>query len=200
MLLLPSLFGVITMTTLNNRKGMLFVLSGPSGVGKGTVAKNLLQRNANLAWSVSSTTRAPRSGEINGKDYEFLSKDEFQNKVKQGFFLEWAEVHGNHYGTSRTQLEKLLLEGKNVLIEIDVQGAEKIKNSGFPCKMIFLMPPSEAELKQRLNGRNSETEETLQIRLKTAEKELEKTKNYDYIIVNKDLVDTIQKIEKIINN
>lgn len=179
-------------------KGKLFVISGPSGVGKGTIAKKLLERDSEIIWSISSTNRQPRQGEIDGKDYFFLSTEEFQKKNEQGLFLEWAEIHGLLYGTRKDFLEKLLNEGKKVLLEIDVQGAANIKKSDLPCILIFLTPPSIEVLLERLKGRNSETEETLATRLKTTEKELEQKVIYDYIIVNKTVSKTVEKIGKII--
>lgn len=186
------------MDTKKTEKGKLFVISGPSGVGKGTVARKILERDPSLIWSVSGTTRKPRADELNGKDYHFLSSAEFQSRIEKGDFLEWAEVHGYKYGTLRSNLENLLRKKKKVLIEIDVQGALKIKESGLPCSLVFLLPPSDEELANRLKRRNSESEETIKTRLQTAERELELKEKYDYIIVNKDLEDTIKAIEKII--
>jgi guanylate kinase len=178
--------------------GKLFVISGPSGVGKGTIIKELRKRNPSLAWSVSCTTRNPRDGEKDTVDYYFLDEQKFKQKMESGDFIEWAKVHDYYYGTTKEELERHIAIGETVLLEIDVQGANNIKNNNVPGTCIFLMPPSIDVLKERLQGRNSETEETFEKRMKTTKNELAQQDIYDYIIVNNELEDTLEKIEKII--
>ncbi len=178
--------------------GKLFVISGPSGVGKGTIVKALFARHKEYCWSVSCTSRAPRHGEVEGKDYYFLDRVAFEKKIAQGEFLEWAEVHGNLYGTLRSELTRLLSKKQTVILEIDVQGALNIKKSAIPSTLIFLLPPSWEELAKRLSGRGSENADTLAVRLQTAHRELEQQNLYDQSIVNNTIPDTVGQIEKII--
>ena len=133
------------------KRGVLIVISGPSGAGKGTICKALLEKKDDLFLSVSATTREPRAGEVHGVNYYFLSKEEFLNKVDEGDFLEWAEVYGNYYGTPKSKVEEMLNEGKNVILEIDIQGALKVKENCEDGVFIFILPPSMEELKQRID-------------------------------------------------
>ena len=167
------------------KRGVLFVFSGPSGVGKGTLKATLFEEFADrIAYSVSATTRGPREGEVDGKDYFFISRQEFERRVKNNEFLEHAEFAGNCYGTPRAYVEKLLDSGMNVVLEIDVQGALQVMKSMPECVSVFILPPSFEELEHRLRGRGTETEEKVRERLETAKRELPYAPQYDYQIVN----------------
>ena len=167
------------------KRGVLFVFSGPSGVGKGTLKAKLFEEFADrIAYSVSATTRGPREGEVDGKDYFFISRQEFERRVKNNEFLEHAEFAGNCYGTPRAYVEKLLDRGMNVVLEIDVQGALQVMKSMPECVSVFILPPSFEELEHRLRGRGTETEEKVRERLETAKRELPYAPQYDYQIVN----------------
>ncbi len=176
--------------------GSLIVMSGPSGAGKSTLCQPILEANDNMEFSVSCTTRQPRDGEVNGVDYHFITTDEFKSKIAKGDFLEWAEVHGNYYGTLASSVEDQILAGKDVLLDIDVQGALQIKEllqnrtTGFALidctSFIFIAPPSYEVLEERLVGRGTETDESLQKRLRNARAEMDQRFNYDYIVVNTD--------------
>ena len=167
------------------KRGVLFVFSGPSGVGKGTLKAKLFEEFVGrIAYSVSATTRGPREGEVDGKDYFFISRQEFERRVKNNEFLEHAEFAGNCYGTPRAYVEKLLDSGMNVVLEIDVQGALQVMKSMPECVSVFILPPSFEELEHRLRGRGTETEEKVRERLETAKRELPYAPQYDYQIVN----------------
>ena len=167
------------------KRGVLFVFSGPSGVVKGTLKAKLFEEFADrIAYSVSATTRGPREGEVDGKDYFFISRQEFERRVKNNEFLEHAEFAGNCYGTPRAYVEKLLDSGMNVVLEIDVQGALQVMKSMPECVSVFILPPSFEELEHRLRGRGTETEEKVRERLETAKRELPYAPQYDYQIVN----------------
>lgn len=167
------------------KRGVLFVFSGPSGVGKGTLKAKLFEEFADrIAYSVSATTRGPREGEVDGRDYFFISRQEFERRVKNNEFLEHAEFAGNCYGTPRAYVEKLLDSGMNVVLEIDVQGALQVMKSMPECVSVFILPPSFEELEHRLRGRGTETEEKVRERLETAKRELLYAPQYDYQIVN----------------
>ena len=167
------------------KRGVLFVFSGPSGVGKGTLKAKLFEEFADrIAYSVSATTRGPREGEVDGKDYFFISRQEFERRVKNNEFLEHAEFAGNCYGTPRAYVEKLLDSCMNVVLEIDVQGALQVMKSMPECVSVFILPPSFEELEHRLRGRGTETEEKVRERLETAKRELPYAPQYDYQIVN----------------
>lgn len=165
-------------------RGLLVVLSGPSGSGKGTVLKQAMQQNDNIEISVSVTTRAPREGEIDGVNYYFSTREAFQKRLDEGGFLEWAEFCGNFYGTPRAEIEQRLNEGKDVILEIEVQGAMKVREAFPDAVLIFNLPPSLEELKKRLTGRKTESPEVVEKRLNTAAWELSQAEKYDYIIVN----------------
>lgn len=169
------------------RKGNLFVLSGPSGAGKGTLVKRVLQRIPDAWVSVSATTRQSRPGEVDGKDYFFLDQPRFDELVSQDGFLEWAHVHGNSYGTLRSRVQERMDEGAQVILEIDVQGAFQVKKAMPEAHLIFIEPPSLEELERRLRGRGTETEEVICKRMKTAEVELAQKMEYDVQVINDEL-------------
>ncbi len=181
------------------KSGMLLVISGPSGTGKGTVCDLLRQRRSDLDYSISATTRSPRDGEIDGVNYFFLTREEFQRRIDDGNFLEWAEIYGNFYGTPKDKVLEQLNRGKNILLEIDVQGAMKVQKNYPDGVFVFLLPPSMDELKRRIVGRNSEDEDSLQKRLSTAKSEFEIGKNYEYVVVNDEVETAVEKIESIID-
>lgn len=180
------------------RKGNLIVISGPSGAGKGTICKALLEREDNLYISVSATTRSPRKGEVDGVNYYFLTQEEFKKKVDNNEFLEWAEVHGNYYGTPKFNVEEMINEGKNIILEIDVQGALNVKKNCEDGVFIFILPPSMEELKRRIIARGSETPESLIKRFKTAYEEINYISKYNYAVVNDDLEEAVKKVQNIL--
>jgi guanylate kinase len=175
--------------------GRLTVISGPSGVGKGTLVAALLQRHPDLWLSVSATTRAPRPGEIDGATYHFLDRERFESQVQTGGFLEWAEFAGNLYGTPRTPVEQHLAQGQPVLLEIELEGARQVRRS-FPAGFqVFIKPPSFEELERRIRGRGTDNEEAIQRRLARARQELMSEAEFDAVLVNADLGMAQQKLE-----
>ena len=180
-------------------RNVLIVLSGPSGVGKGTIAKLLVEKNKDIKLSISCTTRAPREGEINGKEYFFISKTEFQDKIKQNGFLEYSEHFENLYGTPKDFVDSKLIEN-DVLLEIDVNGGLEVKKSFSDAVLIMVVPPTLDELKNRLVIRGSESIEKINMRMQRIGYELDKSKLYDYTVTNDNLNDAIIQIEEIIKN
>lgn len=169
------------------KRGLLIILSGPSGVGKGTVREYFMKDDTlNLTYSISMTTRKPRAGEVDGKDYIFTQKEDFEQAIQDGELLEWAEFVGNYYGTPLSQVEKLRDEGKNVVLEIEVQGAQQVAEKVSDGISIFMIPPTMEELENRIRGRKTEAEEIIQERLAKAEKEMTLIKNYKYVVCNDD--------------
>jgi guanylate kinase len=177
--------------------GKMVVISGPSGSGKSTICKRLLE-DPRIVFSVSATTRKKRAGEVDGRDYHFLSRDEFRKRAEHGEFIEHAEVYGNMYGTLRAPMQRALVEGKVYLLEIDVQGALQLKALGEPGLYVFIAPPDFEELRRRLVKRNSETPEMLERRLHKAEDEYRERVKYDHIVVNDDLDRAVNEIRRII--
>ncbi len=173
----------------------LIVISGPSGVGKATISKALLQKCPCINYSISATTRKPRPEESNGVDYWFMDRKEFQRKIKQDFFVEWAIVHGNYYGTPVSSIRSMMDQGQHVLLEIDVQGALRVKKIfQEQCLLFFILPPSFEELKIRLMKRASETLEEIERRLDTARLELLQQDEYDYTIINDDIDRAVNQV------
>lgn len=184
----------------SRRRGNLFIVSGPSGAGKGTLVKELLRRVPDIWVSVSVTTRAPRPGEVEGKDYFFVSSAQFDALLEQDGLLEWAEVHGNRYGTPRGAVEERIRQGCQVILEIDPQGAFQVRDLAPDSVLVFIMPPSTEELIRRLNQRGSETSEQVAVRMKTAERELELVGKYDHVIINDDVSRAVQEFAGVIDS
>ena len=179
-------------------RGKLIVVSGPSGVGKDTIVSKYLEKNSNTYLSVSCTSRAPREGEVDGVNYIFLSREEFEERINNGDFLEYAEYNGNYYGTPKYKMEEELEKGKDVILVIEVQGALKVKDLIPEALFIFILPPSINTLKERLIGRGTDSPESIEGRINTAIKEIEVSDKYDYNIVNDDLDMAVLELEKII--
>ena len=179
-------------------RGQLFVLSGPSGAGKSTLRERIRKRVSELWYSVSCTTRAPRAGEIDGEDYSFVSMDAFLAMVKARGFLEWAQVHGHYYGTPREQVVSSLENGRDVLLEIDVQGARQVKIHLPQACFIFVLPPDVATLKKRLRRRGTEDDSGMKIRLDRATREMAEAPWYDYLVINDDLERASEELAAVI--
>ena len=180
------------------KKGNLFIVSGPSGAGKSTLSRMALDFFSDLVFSVSYTTRAPRSGETHGKEYYFVDKETFEAMVSSGDFLEYAEVHGKRYGTSNKAIEAHLAAGIDVLLDIDVQGAEQIRGKRDDAVFVFVSPPSKEVWVERLNQRNDLSEAEMDQRLKTADEELKKSGSYDHNIVNDDRDEAFAELKAVI--
>lgn len=184
-----------------NRRGILIVVSGFAGAGKGTIIKELLKKHDNYALSVSATTRKPRAGEKEGVDYFFIDSDaEFEGLIKENGLLEYARYVGNYYGTPRNYVKKTLNEGKDVILEIEIQGALEIKEKFDETVLVFIMPPSAKELKQRLIKRATESSEIIEARLKRAIEETEVLEKYDYLLINEDIETCANEFHNIINS
>jgi len=181
------------------KQGKLFVLSSPSGGGKSTIIHELRTRNPSLSYSISATTRPPRKNEKDGVDYHFIDKKVFDTKKNHGEFIEWAVVHGFYYGTYKKDIDNLLERGENILLDIDVQGGLELKNHHSKPVLIFLKPPSWEILTRRLEKRGTEDIGTLNKRLEAARSELEMSNQYDFIVINDILNETIKEIEVIID-
>ncbi len=182
---------------MNN--GLLIVMSGPSGTGKGTVCAELLKNESDLFLSISATSRNIRAGETDGVTYNYTTAENFEKMIENGSMLEWAVYNGNYYGTPKATTESMLAEGKNVLLEIDVQGALQIKKNFPEAVLIFILPPSMEELERRLVERGRENREQIDERLKTAEFEIDNAVNYDYAVVNAKLPECVAAVSDIIN-
>ncbi|MEG6615232.1 guanylate kinase [Peptococcaceae bacterium 1198_IL3148] len=180
------------------KEGLLVVLSGPSGAGKGTICQGLVKQAEEISLSVSVTTRPPRPGEEHGKNYFFIARDEFEEMVKDDQLIEWAQVYDNCYGTPKKWVEDKLANGEDVLLEIDIQGALQIKERFPECVLIFVVPPSINELQARLIGRGTDGSDVIAKRLRCVEGELQKIPQYDFIVVNDTLEEAINQVKAII--
>lgn len=179
------------------QQGILLIVSGPSGAGKGTICQALLKQDHNLHYSISATTRLPRNGEVHGINYLFISQDEFKQMIQDDNLLEWAEVYGNFYGTPRQYVTDMLNEGKNVILEIDTQGAMQIKNKFPQGVFIYIIPPSLDELANRISKRGTDSPESIRNRLSCVRQELSYVHNYNYIVVNDVVTIAAEKIAAI---
>jgi guanylate kinase len=183
---------------MSGEEAKVFVITGPSGVGKGTLIKMLRERVPDLALSVSATTRSPREGEVDGRDYHFLTEEQFQERRDADDFLEFATYSGNHYGTLNSELERCLDKGRSVVLEIEVQGAQQVRQSKPDSVQIFIAPPDESVLRDRLQGRGTDSAEAIDRRLKVAEQELSSQNDFDYRVVNDDLDKAADELESIV--
>lgn len=178
--------------------GLLYVVSGPSGAGKSTLIKNALNSLNGFSFSVSYTTRAKREGEIDGKDYFFVSLETFMKMKENNEFLEWAKVHGNYYATSKSFVERSLQECKGLVLDVDVQGALNIKSRYPKATYIFILPPSSKDLEERLIKRGTETEDSIETRLKDAESEISQIDIFDYILVNYEILEATKQLMSVL--
>jgi guanylate kinase len=183
-----------------NRKGIIIVVSGFSGSGKGTIMKELTKKYEQYALSISATTRSPREGEENGREYFFISTEEFEKLIDENGLIEHAKYVNNYYGTPRKYVEDKLSQGIDVILEIEIQGALQIKEQYKDAVLLFVMPPSASELKNRLVGRGTESAEVIEKRLKRAKEEAVGIEKYDYIVVNDDLHECVEKVHEIISS
>jgi len=188
------------------RLGIALILSGPSGAGKSTVTELIRRRNPEICFSISCTTREPRKGEADGKDYYFIDQKEFQRRVKNNEFVEHAEVHGNFYGTLKSEIIERVRAGRDVILDIDIQGAFQIREQARQYSLlakctefVFLGPPSFDELERRLRGRGTDKEDVIKKRLETAKSELDHWRDYDYLFINKEVEQTVKDLESLID-
>lgn len=182
---------------MSSERGRLIVISGPTASGKSTLWRRLVERPG-IDFSVSATTRSPRPGELDGRDYHFLSDAEFERRLAAGEFLEHAEVHGRRYGTLRAEVERALGAGRDLVLEIDVQGAAQLRRCGLPVVSIFVLPPSEEILRQRLRARGTEGEDEMRRRLAIVQEEIRHAADYDHVVVNDDLERLVAEVERLL--
>ncbi len=180
------------------RKGLVLVISGPSGAGKGTICKSLVNKREDVHLSVSTTTRAPRAGEVEGINYHYITQEKFKSMIDNDELLEWAQIYGNFYGTPKSEILEQINRGINVVLEIEMQGAMQIKDLLPEAVFIFILPPSLDELKSRIIGRATETEEQINQRLSSALSEIRRISDYDYFIFNNVVEKSVEEIEEII--
>lgn len=181
-------------------RGRLFIVSGPSGAGKGTLVRGLLEQRPRVLVSVSATTRGARPGESDGVDYLFISRDAFDDMIAKNGLLEWAEVHGNRYGTPRAWVEERLAEGSHVVLEIDPQGAFQVRDMFPDAVLVFVTTPTVDELRRRIRGRGAESEAEVEVRMKTAERELALVGKYDHVIINDDVLEAVERLVDIVDS
>ncbi len=174
----------------------MLVISGPSGSGKSTICRRLLE-DPRVEFSVSATTRPPRNGEVDGRDYHFMDKQRFREHIERGDFIEWAEVHGNLYGTLRAPMERATAEGRFFLLEVDVQGGAQLKTLGIPGVYVFIAPPDMAALRARLENRGTDAPEVIERRLAKAQEEMRAQERYDHVLVNDDLEETLRQVRRL---
>ena len=186
-------------TETNEGRGILFVVSSPSGGGKGTLIQRVLKQVPNLSYSVSFTTRAPRNGEVDGREYFFVTPEQFEAMAAAGKFLEWAHVHSKLYGTAREQVGREISEGRDIILEVDVQGAASVRTLMADSVSIFILPPSFAVLKQRLEARGTDSAEELDLRLRNAPVELKDYSAFQYVILNDDLDRAVNQMSAIVH-
>lgn len=180
------------------KKGLLIVVSGPSGAGKGTICKEFMEKNKNVLLSVSSTTRLPRENEVDGESYHFITKEQFEKMIEKDELLEFVHVFGNYYGTGKKWVTERLQSGEDVLLEIEIVGAMKVKEKYPNALLVFILPPSLSELKYRIQSRGTETEEQIRGRLERAMEEIHHIKAYDYFIVNENVSEAVKELESIV--
>ncbi len=182
------------------KKGKLVVISGPSGTGKGAICNQLVSKNKNISLSVSLTTRSPRKNEEDGREYHFITKEKFEEEIKNGGILEYANVYGigNYYGTPKDKVFEQLDQGKDVILEIDVEGGKQVRNNYQETLLIFIIPPTKAELRKRIVGRGTEANDIIDKRLKEATREIEEALEYDYLIINDKIDNAVSQIEAIL--
>lgn len=178
--------------------GNLIIITSPSGGGKGTLITELMKRGVGIGYSVSYTTREMRPGEADGTDYSFISAEEFEKRIADGEFLEYAKVHDNYYGTSKTRVQRLIAEGVDVILEIDVQGAADVLKTLPDAVSIFILPPSFEALAQRLRARNTEKPEQLKLRLRNSFEEVRRFDEFEYVVINDNIADAVRRLESII--
>ena len=183
---------------MSGRRGCLFVISAPSGSGKTTLVQKLIRSFSDLRFSVSYTTRGPRGAERDGVDYHFVTRDEFQEKIRKGEFLEWAEVHGNLYGTSKVETERIRAGGQDILLDVDVQGADQVRKAEPEAVTMFVMPPSFQVLEERLRGRKQDSPEVIEGRLAGARREIDRYRDYHYVLVNDGIEETAELLKSIV--
>ena len=181
-------------------KGVLVIVSGLSGAGKGTICKRLLEKYPNYVLSVSATSRQPREGEVHGREYFFITKEEFEERIEQGKLLEFAQYVDNYYGTPKDWVEEQLEAGKDIILEIELQGAFQVREKIPEAVLVFILPPDMEELKRRLINRGTETMEQIEKRLKRAEEEMEYVSQYDYVIVNEDVEKSVDMLHNIVRS